>query len=498
MTRARWIAAGAVTLTLAAAALFVGRTVLHPIALDAPRPAIVAETADTLTPPPASVVESPITYDLVPALDSLEVAIPLRYGDIATRLQAGNNRRVHFAFAVSRSPFEVRVNGLTVSLSTIVEYEARGWYQPPIGPEVSAACGTGGADRPRIRATLVSTARITSQWNLRTRSRVAQLEPLTTEARDRCRVTPLRIDITDRVLDATRQLLERGVATIDSGVADWNARERFAQLWRNLQRPIRFTDSVYFLINPFSAQLGTVTASGDTVTARLRLIAAPRVVTGGRPNEGELMSPMPPLELGGHVGRGAHVQLEGTLDWPVGSALLRRVLVGRVLEPAGRRLTIDDVEIFGIGGNRVALGVTVGGAARGRIYFTGTPSLDRGRRELHVPDLEVDVGSANLLVRGLEWLKGDDLRDFLRERARVSEADLIGRLRTLAEQGINRTLTDGIELAGQIHRAEATTVHATISELRVRALAEADLRLDISKAPGVPRPPPQPPGSAGR
>ncbi len=480
---------------------YVYTTLTEPLVIDAPPPALLPDLPDTAEPLPASVVEAPITYDMSGALDSLERAIPRRFGDITQKLQAGNNRRAHFAFAVSRTPFRLRLEGRTVSLSTTVEYEARGWYLPPIGPEISAACGTGGVPRPRITATLVSSAQITPDWRLRTRTRIGRLEPVTDSARDRCRVTPFRIDITDRVLQATRNLLEERLRRIDEGVAAWDSRSRFEQLWRVLQRPVRFTDSVYMTMGPYSAQLGALSAQGDTVIARLRLVASPQVVTGPYPNEFALMKPMPRLGPRTRVGDGAHVQLEGTLAYPVASGLLRKALVGREFQQAGRRLVVEDIEVRGIGGGRVALGLTVGGAVRGRLWFTGTPALDRERRELIVPDLDVDVGSANLLVRGLDWLKGEEMRNFLRARARVSEAELIGRLGRMAEQGINRTLTDGIVLSGQVQRAEATSVRASLRELRVRARADANIRLDISKAPSLPRAPnaiPAPAGTRGK
>ena len=487
--------ASALLVLLAVAVWYIYDTLANPLSLDAPPPVVVADLPDSVPPLPASVVEAPITYDMSGAMDSLERAIPRHYGDITQRFQAGNNRRAHFAFSVSRSPFQLRMNGRTVSLSTVVEYEARGWYRPIIGPELSAACGTGGVPRPRIAATLVSSAEITPDWRLRTRTRVGRLEPVTDSARDRCRVTVFRIDMTNRVLDATRNLLEQGLSMIDEGVARWDSRSRFEQLWRTLQRPIRFTDSVYMIMAPYSAQLGPITARRDTVIARLRLVASPRVVTGPYPNEFELMTPLPRLGPLAKVDDGAHVQMEGSLAYPVAKALLGQVLVGREFEQAGRRLRIDDIDVMGVGGGRVALGVTLSGAVHGRLWFTGTPSLDRERRELHVPDLDVDVGSANLLVRGFEWLKGEEMRDFLRTRARVSEAELIGRLRLMAEEGINRTLTEGIVLSGEVHHAEATSVRASVADLRVRALAEANLRLDISKAPSLPRPPapPRPP-----
>jgi hypothetical protein len=232
------------------------------------------------------------------------------------------------------------------------------------------------------------------------------------------------------------------------------------------------------------------------VIARLRLVASPRVVTGPYPNEFELMTPMPRLGPMTRVGEGAHVQMEGLLEYPVANALLGRVLVGREFQQAGRTLKVEKVEVMGIGGGRVALGVTLSGAVRGRLWFTGTPALHRDRRELHVPDLEVDVGSANLLVRGLEWLAGEEMQNFLRARARVSEEELIERLTVLAEQNINRSLTDGVNLFGQVHRAEATSVRASRTEIRVRAMAEATLRLNIDKAPSLPRPTiPTPPGA---
>lgn len=471
------------------AGLYVYHTLSNPLRLDAPEPIAVADLPDSSPPLAASIVEAPITYDLTSAMDSLERAIPKEYGDIAQRMQLGTNRRAQFAFAVARSPFELKVEGRTVSLSTVVEYEARGWYNPVIGPTISAACGTGGVARPRIAATLISSVEITPTWRLRTTTRIGRLEPVTDSMRDRCRVTPFRIDVTERVLVAVRSLLEMGLGKIDEGVANWDSRSRFEQLWRTLQRPVRFTDSVYMVMAPFSAQLGPITARRNTVVARLRLVASPRVVTGPYPNEFELMKPMPRLLPLGRIGEGAHVQLEGSLAYPVAKALLARVLVGREFQQAGRSLKIKDIEMKGIGGGRVALGVTVSGAVRGRLWFTGTPALHRERRELFVPDLNVDVGSENLLVRGFEFLKGEEMRNFLRSRARVSEADLIERLRLLAEQGINRTLTEGIVLSGKVLSAEATAVRASIADIRVRALAEATIRLSIDKAPSLPRPP---------
>ncbi len=491
--RIRWTLL-AVAVAGGGGALYLRQILSGPLLLDAPPPEVVADSPDSLAAPRASIVEAPISYDLSAAVDSLEAAVPRDYGDIEERLQAGNNKRAHFAFAVSRSPFRVRSDGLTVTISTDVEYEARGWYRPIIGPELSAACGTGGVPRPRVRATLVSSARITPDWQVVTRTRVKRLEPYSTDARDHCRVTIFHIDVTGRVIEATQRMLERNLARFDRSVSRWDAKSWFEHVWLQLERPIRFADSIYMVINPFAAQLGDVTSDGNVIVGNLRLIASPRVLTGPRPDEGERMRPLPRLERVDSVGTGAIVLIDASFTYPVATGLLRKALVGRWISESGRRVRIRDVTLSGIGGGRVALGVTLGGSVRGRLFLTGTPSLDRASHQVFVPDLDYDVGSADLLVRGFEWLQGDEMRDFLRQRARLPDSALLGKLSVLAERGMNRTLTPGVDLSARIFRAEGTAVRATIGDIRLRALADAELKLQINKAPTLPRPRSREPG----
>lgn len=477
---------GGAVIAAAGVIVYIGSRISGPLVLDAPPPAVVADPLDTMPRVAESTIEALVTYDLGTAIDSLEAAVPRTYGDIEQRLPIASNTRASFGFTVSRSPFRARVTGQTLSISTDVEYQGRVWYRPPIGPELSAGCGVGDAPRPRVRATLVSTGRLTPRWQLRTSTRVLRLEPYSHEPRDRCRLTVLRIDATDRVIEATRLMLELNLVKFDEAVARWPVRDRFVKLWELLQRPIWLTEGVYLEINPYAAQLGSVGAVGDTVSARLRMTASPRVVTAMQVGN---MSPLPPLRMSGDIGRGAQVVIEGSFTYPVATALLRRSLVGYTLVQQGHRVQIRDVQLSGIGGGRVALAVTLAGRVRGRLYFTGTPTLDSVQHQIHVPDLDYDVGTGQMLVQGFAWLKGVDIRDFLRDRARLPDSAAIGRLSGVAENGINRTLADGVTLSGRIHNARGTVVLATTKEIRMRAVAEAEFKLAIDRGPTLPRPP---------
>lgn len=463
------------------AAVYAASMLRDAIELQAPPPTVMEDLPDSMEHVEPSVVEAPILYDLGPALAKLESAVPRNLGDIEKRVQPENNKRLSFAFAATRSPFEVKIDGLNVSISTVVEYQGRGWYKPPIGPEVSAACGTGEVVRPRLRATLVSQVKLTPAWQIAPKTTITQLEPFANEERDRCKVTIFRFDVTERVVNATRGVLQNQLATLDKNFAALDTRSRFESLWRKLQTPIRLSDSIYLTLNPKSAQLGKVEADDRTLIANVRLGVQPQIVSGARPNDFTLMDPIPPLTFGPTSGAGMDIQMEATFTYPVASGLLRKVLRGREVKQAGRRMRIADVNLFGIGGGRVALAVDLSGDVSGRVYFAGRPVIDTLTRQVAVPDLDYDIGSANLLVKSLEWLRSQDLRDELRKRARLPDSAAVGKLIPLAERGMNRQLTDGVVLRAHIDSARGMRVRATTHDLRVYALAKGEARLAISR-----------------
>jgi hypothetical protein len=60
-------------------------------------------------------------------------------------------------------------------------------------------------------------------------------------------------------------------------------------------------------------------------------------------------------------------------------------------------------------------------------------------------------------------------------------------LRVLAEKGMNRELTDGVELSAKIARARGLKVYATTTAVRVRAVATGEATLKISRRIVLPR-----------
>lgn len=444
--------------------------------VDAPPPAMMADS-DTLPQLPTSTLDIPLTYDLTPVTRALEQAVPRRFGNIDERKQL-SNKRMYVAYEATREPFAVSLNGQTANLAATVYYKGRGWYDPRVGPTVSSSCGITD-ERPRARIAIASDIRITPEWKLKGNTRVARVVPYSDARRDQCRVTALRIDVTDRVIDATRKAIEGQRSMIDRRIGSLDIRSRFENWWHLLEQPIPLTDSVWLLIRPSAVRMGQNVGVRKTLVTALGFSASPVVVTGARPTvQPTLLPPLYPAA----VGDGLHILLEGVIGYDVTTELLRKHLRGRKVERAGQTLEVKDVRLFGIGGGKLALELRFGGAATGHIYFVGTPRYDAGTNELFVPDLDYDVGSKSALVRGVEWVKHDDVRDFFREQARWSVGDVMKEGSEQLLRGLNRDLAPGVRLSAEVKQVQGLSVHARRSAIRLRAQADANARLTVKQS----------------
>src|SRR5713101_813907 len=395
---------------------------------------------DTLPPVPTSYIDVPVRYNLAPAIQWLEAAVPGRIGDINDRRPVLGKKRMHYAFDLERQPFRVRVEGRTASVVAAIRYQGRAWYHPPVLPEISASCGLGD-DRPRARVAIVTNVELTERWTLRPRTR-ALAQPLTSDQRDRCKVTALRIDVTGKVLDAAQAALQKELAEFDRRVAGFDLRAEAQKAWNILQSPLRLTDSLWLIIDPSAVRIGLLKVEGDTLVTTVGLSARPRIIGGPRPPASQ--QPMPALQDSATQPPVLHLLTEARLPYDVASAILTKELRGTRIRVSSRELTVRHIQLSGVGDGRVAVGLAVTGPVDGILYAVGHPAFDTATAELFMPDLAYDIGTRNALVGALSWLGQSSIEEFLRSRVRIKLGRIIEQGRGLLERNLNRELVAGV------------------------------------------------------
>lgn len=441
-----------------------------------PVPTATGGWVDTLPPVPTSYLDVPVRYDLAPALRWLESEVPTAFGNLEDRQAVPGKSRLHYAYAVRRTPFRLQVDGRTAVLQAEMRYRIRAWYNPPVLPEISASCDD--ETPPRARLTVATTVQLTSGWTLRPRTR-AIVAPLSSPERDRCKVTFLRVDITDKVMGAAQAALQQRLRALDARIAAFDLPDESRRLWTVLSSPLKLTDSLWLVINPSTVRLGMLRMQGDTLVTTVGLSANPRITGGPRPDV--TPAPMPAPQDSTSRPPVMHLLTEGRLPYDVASSILTKELRGTRIRVAQEQLLLDSLHLIGVGDGRVAVRLAVHGSARGVLYAVGHPAYDTATAELYMPDLEYDVGTRDLMTGALAWLASGPVEEFLRTRVRIKLAPTLADGRDLLERNLNRDLAEGVHLRMDVRSGRVLSVRAAPAALLVRAVAsgQGELVLDL-------------------
>ena len=393
-----------------------------------------------------------------------------------------DNDRVEVSFLVERGPFVAQMHGDTARLVATLTYAGRAWYDPPLLPAISASCGLDENDEPpRARVELSSHLRIDEEWVLRAEARVDRVEAESEGDRDRCRITPLGIDVTGTALGAVRTALDGQTGEINRRVAGVDVRSRLHGVWHTLEEPVELTDDVWLLVRPEGVTQGRVMGEGTSLTIEVGMRARPVIILGPAPDT--LLTDLPVLEAG-EVAEEAEIHLKARLHYVETSALLMRELGDREIQLTGGTVRIRDLSLRGIGDGQVALEVSFDGTASGTIFLVGRPELDRDRGQIHVPDLDFDQDTRNLLVGGLAWLAREPLVTFLRDRARIPVEQIMDAAREQLLRGLNRELSDEVSVEGEVFSTRLLDVVALRDALVVHAEADARAQFRVTSNSG--------------
>jgi hypothetical protein len=468
------------------ALLLMGMTVVAGCRKDG-RPASDAARETFVPPPPLPAVVSrfdvPLEYDFTPVMKIVEKAVPIVIGSLDSVRVAGTDSSKHFAFTATRGPFTAVAEGNVVRLSATFWYAAKGYYKPPIGPTISAGCGTG-EERPRITVDLITPITLTENWHLKSSASIAKLGPTTEEPRDKCRVTFLRFDVTERVAEAAYRGLAALLPTIDKRVAKVDLTKHAKGWWNALNRPIRLTDSVWLVLGPRQLRMGRVRGVGHQLIIQAGLDASPQVITGSRPRE--TSSPLPPL-LHDTIPNGYHIMIDGLVDYGTASRGLTAAMHDRTFERAGKTIHILDVTAQPSDSGRLSISVRFEGDTEGHLRLTGVPVYDSASGEMRVPDLDYDLQTSDQLVNAYAWLRSDDLRARLRDAMHVSVQPALDRGKDLLRKGLNRTVGKSLRLSAEVDSVALRGVYVLRTGLLVRAEAIGNAGVAVRQRPDTSR-----------
>jgi len=426
--------------------------------------------------PPSVLAQEELSTIAVPIRTSLAPLVPLveaRVPKVITNTVRELGSTV--SYEVTRDPIRLEMIGQGLHTTTTAHYSLEAC------PFRLRCLSCGVEERKRdagIR--LHSHFTWTASWRLRS----------TTAAQpahfpDRCRVSVLAVDITDRFIAPIVNDQLRDVAeTIDQNMPGLTNMQPIAHdIWRSLQVPTEVAPRTYFVFEPLTAALGPVSGSGLQVTTTLTLRARTRIVVGEKPAAAN--TPLPPLNLG-EATSGFRVPFDVELPYGDASQLATEEFGHRTYKVQDGTLVIEDIRIGAGSSGRVSLTADVKTSRyEGPVTLEGTPRFDAATRTVTVPDLDysVETRERSLFFRIGEHLAHEGVRARLRESARWPLKDQIALLSDEIHTAMNRQISPGVTLRGQVAAIEPQRVTPAPNALIVRVTVTGSAQIDVTQRP---------------
>lgn len=419
----------------------------------------------------------PLEYDVTAVLHLVDQVVPRTFGSMDSVRTVNGDDRKHYAFEATRGPFTAFATGQEMHLRATFAYRARGFYKPPLAPTLSAGCGSE-KEQPRIVVELATPLTLTSDWHLVSHARLVTIRPASDQGRDRCDVSILHYDVTDRVIGAARSAVVAKLPDIDRKVATVDLTPRVTEWWGLLSRPIRLTDGVWLTLQPELLRMGTVRGEARVLTVPVSLDARPRIVTGQEPAPSPIT--LPPLAKD-TVSDGFQIEMDGLVDYATATRAVTAALAGRHFTRAGRTVAVENVTVQPASRGRLLLSISFVGDANGRLQLIGTPRYQAAGGIVDVPDLDFDLDTDSKLVSGYTWLRSDGLRQTIRDRAKVPVEPALAKGRELLLSGLNRKLGDAVTMSATVDSVAVKGLYVTRDALVVRAEATGQARFEVKQ-----------------
>jgi hypothetical protein len=455
--------------------------VLALVAGCAPGVSVPRPNAEPSPPVPAaelSTIRVPVVVDLTAMLAQAEAAVPREFKASSDWTVVDRNAigDVGLRFEAARDPLRIELAGQRLTATSRVRYwieVAQRVPKPIVGGsfwQELGSCGKGGEPMREVEVGLETTLGVNDAWQLTSKTTVRQPTFI-----HQCRMTFLKVNVTDRVAGAFAQALARAATTLDQQIArQGNFRPLVERVWKQLGAPIALDSGFSLGLNPVGVGLLGIEGSARSATAVIGIAARPAVTLGETPASHSAVAALPK----GEMPAGFHISVDGELSFEEINRQLARRLVGTTQTASGHAITITSAEAYG-SGSRIVLGLGLAGDVKGTIYFVGTPRYDPATASLSLDDLDFSLDSKQALLSVADWLYHEGVRRTIVQQAHWGLEKGVANVRARVERALNRELAPGVRAFASVTSVRPVGVYVTPSALRARAVVDGTLRIDV-------------------
>ncbi|HEV7333811.1 MAG TPA: DUF4403 family protein [Flavisolibacter sp.] len=391
------------------------------------------------------------------------------------------NCATRYKYHFRRSPLRMRMQGTTMDLSFTGFYRIAGSTRLCSGSTVlspwtpSCTCGVDEPER-KITISFSSVFHLRPDYVLQTK--ITRKEPV---AHDKCEVCFWGQDVTKDILDGLKKELDLSRKAMEDSFGHLSLQPYLQQAWNLLREPYPIPGIGTFSLNPKSLHMQNLSAHNDLLNITIGITALPVV---GFEKAHTVATAVPDLTPATPAG-GFTVYLDAALPYDSLSRVVNGYMAGKRFDVSeglfAKHILVKEVTLAGNTEGNLLIKVDFTGSFNGTAFFIGKPAYHTETQTLEVQDLDYDLQTKNLLLKGAKWLFANKIEGELKKASSIPLRNYFDTARQALNQSLNREWTKGIRGSGAVDDLRLVSAEARPQHLFLRTACSGKLRINVSE-----------------
>jgi hypothetical protein len=287
--------------------------------------------------------------------------------------------------------------------------------------------------------------------------------------------------IADAILKANQSRISNEVD--DAIKSNLDIKSLVSTPWKMVQKPFKLSDEykMWLKITPTEVYSQPLVSKNNKIKNTIGFKILTETFIGKEP--AYKISPTPPqLNILSKVDDGFEINVLSDIPFSEANDLARKYLLGKTFENGKKKITINDMRLYG-GDGKIIVETNVSGSLNGKLYFTGVPYYNAADSTIRVKDFNFEMQTKNALLKSANWLMHASFVSMIEKRLEFPlKSNLLEARKMIQNSLANYDMGMGTKLKGRLDDLTIEGILLTHESIKASIIFKGKLTIQVNPA----------------
>jgi hypothetical protein len=253
--------------------------------------------------------------------------------------------------------------------------------------------------------------------------------------------------------------------------------------WKMVQKPFKLSDEykMWLKITPIEVFSQPLVSKNNKIRNVIGFKTLTETFIGNEPPY-KISATPPELNILSKVDEGFEINVLSDIPFSEVNTLTRKYLLGKTFENGKKKITINEIKLYGSDG-KIVVETDVTGSMNGKLYFTGVPYFDAADSTIKVKDFNFEMHTKNALLKSANWLMHANFVNMIQKRLEFPLSSNIKEAKKMMQTSLaSYDMGMGTKLKGILDDLNVEGVILTRESIKASIVFKGKLNIQVNPA----------------